>query len=70
MNTFTRCIVINLLALSQIDLANLKEFNRAHKPVAVVVVNLYGDTQTFRLNESELELIHPNDIPDKYKMIM
>ena len=63
-------IVINLLALSQIDLANLKEFNRAHKPIVVAVINLYGDIQIFRLNESELELIHPNDIPDKYKMIM
>ena len=58
-------IIIDKSALSNIDMINLKLFNREHHPVIVVVVDSNGYSQRFKLTEISAESII-SDIPNKY----
>lgn len=64
-------IIVHHSALSAIDMANLREFNRVHEPVTFVVVNDDGVSRTFKLTEQECnEYLYINDIPEKYKIVI
>ena len=61
-------IIIDGSALSLIDMSNLKEFNREHHPVTVVVVESNGYSKRFKLQQSTAEGF-VSDISSKYIMI-
>lgn len=56
-------IIIHQSALSLVEIANLKEFNREHKPVVVTVVDNDGYSKRFKVYESELRKYIDIDIP-------
>ena len=58
-------IIIDGSALSAIDMLNLKEFNREHYPVTVVVVESNGYSKRFKLQQSTAESFI-DEIPNKY----
>ena len=58
-------IIIDESALSLIDMLNLKEYNREHHPVTVVVVNSSGYSKRFKLLQSTAESFI-SEIPSKY----
>lgn len=60
-------IIIDGSALSLIDMTNLKEYNREHHPVIVVVVESNGYSKRFKLQETTAEGFI-SDIPSKYIM--
>ena len=58
-------IIIDGSALSNIDMLNLKEYNREHYPVVVVVVESNGYSKRFKLQETTAESFI-SDISSKY----
>lgn len=58
-------VVILSSALSRIDMANIKEFNREHHSITVVVVSLSGYSERFKLPEDRIKTIL-SDIPSNY----
>jgi hypothetical protein len=61
-------VIIDDFALSLIDKVNLKELNREHHPVIVVVVDSHGYSKRYKLREDTIETFIA-DIPTKYLMI-
>jgi hypothetical protein len=70
METDMNQIIIHSSPLSLIDMANLKEFNREHKPVIVTVVDNNGYSQRFKLHKTEIINHILVDIPEKYYIVM
>lgn len=61
-------VIIDGLVLSLIQMANLKEFNREHHEVLVVVIDSNGYSKRFKLKPTTAkEFIC--DIPSKYILI-
>ena len=48
-------VIIDGSALSNIEMLNLKEYNKEHNPVTVVVVQSSGYSKRFKLKESTAE---------------
>lgn len=60
-----KLIIIDGSALSNMDMLNLKEFNREHHPVTVVVVDSNGYSKRFKLQETTAQSF-VDEIPSKY----
>ena len=58
-------VVIYSDALSGIDMANLREFNREHNPVIITVVKADGYSKRYKLIEYQANVI-VESIPKEY----
>ena len=50
-------IIVHSSALLSIDIVNLKQFNREHKPITVTVVSDNGYSHRYRITETEVNLL-------------